>query len=105
MGRKEVVIDLSEVLSFIEGVKGRKGCTGREAAMLIESFVLSHSHTPIEDSVGREHVLKMIDKYIDRTERNMQDAVQRCDYEDSRYYFGQQAIAKEIKDSVRRRGL
>lgn len=47
-----------------------------------------------------ESILKLHDKLIDRAERYFQDAIEREDWEDARYYRGQKEAIEEMKEII-----
>jgi hypothetical protein len=51
--------------------------------------------------LDREQFNKLLDKFIDRSERWMADAEEREDYMDVFYYHGQRHVIEELKDMVK----
>lgn len=50
------------------------------------------------ESMNKERVLDLLDRFIDRSQRWIDDAEIRNDNVDLIYYDGQRKVAKEIRD-------
>lgn len=51
--------------------------------------------------MNKEKLIRLFDKFIDRSERRKEDADKREDYQDMLFYKGQKDMAEEIKVMVK----
>jgi hypothetical protein len=49
----------------------------------------------------KDELVKLLDKFIDRSERYSQDATDRGDVSDSYYYNGQKKVIEELKQIIK----